>query len=172
MRSHRSPDSFGCEHPMPPASAMRNDPLHRLFKAVEQAFRERLLTRLREAGVTELFPGTVPLLLHLGDEDGLPLMELGKRCGLEGSTMTPLVDELERHGIALRSRSTEDRRQVRIFLTENGRKLEHETRRIVLEMQDDALRAIDEADLSLMMRVMEKMVSNLNGEPNAKNRSS
>ena len=164
MSSRRPPDAFSCGHPMPPASAMRNDPLHRLFKAVEQAFRERLLARLREAGVTELFPGAVPLLLHLGDEDGLTLSELGKRCGLEGSTITPLVDELERHAIATRARSTEDRRQVRLFLTEHGRTLEADTRRIVLEMQDDALCDIDPDNLEIMMSVMEQMVKNLGGK--------
>ena len=146
---------------MPPASAMRNDPLHRLFKAVEQAFRERLLARLREAGVTELFPGAVPLLLHLGDEDGLTLSELGKRCGLEASTMTPLVDELERHDIAHRARSTEDRRHVRLFLTPHGLALEADTRRIVLEMQDDALHGIPKGDLDTMIGVMQRMVTNL-----------
>src|SRR5579872_2273234 len=87
---------------MPPASVLRNEPLHRLFKSVEQAFRQQALQQMRAEGITDLFPGAAPLILHLGEEDGPTISELARRCGLESSTMTPLVDELERHGLVSR----------------------------------------------------------------------
>ena len=50
-----------------------------LLQAVEQAFRQQFLLRMRQENI-DLFPGAAPLILHLGDEDGLTMSELGKRC--------------------------------------------------------------------------------------------
>lgn len=151
-----------CEGAMPPASALRHAPLHRLFKGVEQAFRHQALQQMRAAGITDLFPGAVPLILHLGDSDGLPMSELGKRCGLESSTMTPLVDELERSGLALRARDPEDRRIVRLHLTEAGRHLEPRLRALLLRLQETALTDISDDELAALHRVLERIAANLN----------
>src|SRR5579871_5974184 len=97
----------GCIHaePQPPAGALRNEPLHRLFKAIHRGFLQRALQEMRAEGIADLYPGATSLLLHLGEEDGLTLTELARRCDLENSTLTPLVDELERHQLVRRARS-------------------------------------------------------------------
>ena len=145
----------------PPASVLRDEPLHRSFKAVEQAFRRAVLHLMRAQGIDDLFPGTTPLILHLGDEDGLTLSELGKRCGLESSTVTPLVDELERHHIAQRARAPEDRRVVRVYLTDYGRELEPRLRALILHMQEIALTGLSAEEMAAMRHTMECMVANL-----------
>ena len=146
---------------MIPVSAMRHAPLPRLFKAVEQSFREQCLLMMRAEGIDTLFPGAMPLILHLGDEDGQTISELARRCGLENSTMTPLLDELERRGIAARVRDPEDRRAVRLHLTAQGRDLEPRLRDLLLRLQIGAFEGIPETEIDLMMRVMEKIVANL-----------
>ena len=143
-----------------PNSALRNAPLHRSFKAVEQAFRQQFLHRLRQENM-DLFPGAAPLILHLGDEDGLTMSELGKRCGLESSTMTPLVDELERRNMIGRVRAPEDRRVIRLHLTPAGRALEPRLRVLLLDLQEVALGNIPESDLAAMHRALERIVANL-----------
>lgn len=163
-----SKDFSGCysgSKPLPPASVLRSEPLPRLFRAVEQAFHQEALYRMRQEGVDGVFPGATPLILHLGDEDGLTISELARRCGLESSTMTPLVDELERCSIAVRARAPEDRRQIRLFLTETGRELEPRLRALLIGLQEDALRGIPEAELSVMHGVLERIVANLLGSP-------
>lgn len=143
-----------------PNSALRNAPLHRSFKAVEQAFRQQFLHRMRQENM-DLFPGAAPLILHLGDEDGLTMSELGKRCGLESSTMTPLVDELESRRLIGRVRAPEDRRVIRLHLTPAGRELEPRLRVLLLDLQEVALGNIPDADLAAMHRALERIVANL-----------
>ena len=151
----------GTTHPQPPSSAVRDESLNRVFKAVEQTFRRIALHQMRKEGIEEIFPGSAPLILHLGDEDGLPLSELGKRCGLESSTMTPLVDELERRGLAQRLRSPEDRRVVQLYLTEKGHALEPRLRELVWRLQEVAVTGIPETEIEIMRSVLERIVKNL-----------
>ena len=154
------PEGCGKIEPRMPNSALRNAPLHRSFKAVEQAFRHEFLHRMRLESI-DLFPGAAPLILHLGDEDGLTMSELGKRCRLESSTMTPLVDELERRKLIGRVRAPEDRRVIRLHLTPAGRELEPRLRSLLLDLQAVALCNIPDNDLAAMHRVMESILANL-----------
>lgn len=150
--------------PTPPAGVTRHEPLHRAFKAAEQAFRQRALHEMRAEGITDLYPGAAPLLLHLGDEDGLTMSELARRCGLESSTMTPLVDELERQGIVQRLRAAEDRRIIRLRLTAAGRDLEPRLRRLIVRLEDVAFTGIPECDISQLRATLEQIVCNLSAE--------
>lgn len=62
----------------------------------------------------------VKMLEQMGD---LSLSELSDAIRAQNSTMTGIVDRMEREEIVERVRSTEDRRVVRIHLTEKGKKL-------------------------------------------------
>jgi DNA-binding MarR family transcriptional regulator len=158
------PQTCGKVEPRLPNSALRNAPLHRLFKAVEQAFRQQFLLRMRQENM-DVFPGAAPLILHLGDEDNLTMSELGKRCGLESSTMTPLVDELERRRLISRVRAPEDRRVIRVHLTPAGRDLEPRLRKLLLDLQAVALCDIPDGDIAAMHRVLESILANLGAHP-------
>jgi DNA-binding MarR family transcriptional regulator len=149
------------QKPLPPASALRNEALPRLFRTVEQAFRHQALQQMRAAGIPDVFPGVIPLLLHLGDEDGLTMSELARRCHLESSSLTPLVDELERHHLAARARAPEDRRVIRLYLTEPGRALEPRLRALLLRLQDTALSGIPESDIANLRATLERIIANL-----------
>ncbi len=62
----------------------------------------------------------VKMLETMGD---LSLSELSDAIRAQNSTVTGIVDRMEREEIVERVRSTEDRRVVRIHLTEKGQKL-------------------------------------------------
>ena len=89
------------------------------------------------------------------------MSELGKRCGLESSTMTPLVDELERRSLIGRARDPEDRRVIRLHLTPEGHDLEPRLRALLLDLQEVALSRISETDIAAMHRVLESILNNL-----------
>lgn len=68
-------------------------------------------------------------LLALGEQDGQTVNQLGAKLFLASSTLTPLLKNLEKQGIVLRQRSTEDERKVQISLTEKGRELRNASQR-------------------------------------------
>ena len=73
-----------------------------------------------------LTPSQLFLLRQLWFEDGLPLRDLGVRAQLDATSTTWLVDQLEQAGMVERRRNDTDRRIVRVWLTEAGRKCETE----------------------------------------------
>ena len=73
-----------------------------------------------------LTPSQLFLLRQLWFEDGLPLRDLGVRAQLDATSTTWLVDQLEQAGLVERKRNDTDRRIVRVWLTEAGRKCEAE----------------------------------------------
>ena len=63
------------------------------------------------------------VMIVLWKEDNRTVSAIGEKLYLESSTLTPLLKRLEALGYIRRVRDTEDERQVRIRLTEQGRAL-------------------------------------------------
>jgi DNA-binding MarR family transcriptional regulator len=96
------------------------------------------LARFRQRVVAAhgLSATALDLLAALSGEDGVPHRELAGRLGLTPATLTPVVDALERAGDVRRERDADDRRVVRVYLTDSGRR-----RRVaVADQVDQALR--------------------------------
>ena len=70
-----------------------------------------------EAGIGFVRPAYLGSLMSLWREDGLKVIDLGRRAGLEPSTMTGLLDRMERDGLVERRPDPADRRVLKIFLT-------------------------------------------------------
>ena len=68
------------------------------------------------------YPQYIAMVL-LWERDGQTVGELGQKLLLETNTLTPLLKRLERLGNVKRQRDPVDERQVRVHLTDAGRKL-------------------------------------------------
>lgn len=88
--------------------------------AAEHAFTRFYKPRLEALGLT--YPQYLVFLV-LWESDGLTVKALGDRLFLDSGTITPLLKRLEGRGLLRRQRDEEDERQVRIFLTPEGRAL-------------------------------------------------
>nr|WP_314627423.1 MarR family transcriptional regulator [uncultured Noviherbaspirillum sp.] len=63
------------------------------------------------------------VMLVLWQDDGLLVKTIGEKLFLDSGTLTPLLKRLEASGFIVRTRDSEDERQVRITLTREGRAL-------------------------------------------------
>ena len=89
--------------------------LRRIFKAIQDYSQE----------VSQKFGITGPqlwALKTLSANGSLPLGELSKRMYLHPSTITGVVDRLEKKGYVVRDRVHEDRRVIMVQLTSKGKK--------------------------------------------------
>ena len=75
---------------------------------------------LKDLGLT--YPQFIAMIL-LWEQDGQTVGELGQKLFLQSNTLTPMLKRLETLGYVKRSRDSADERQVRIHLTDAGRKL-------------------------------------------------
>lgn len=62
-------------------------------------------------------------IVALWEEDGQTVSGLGDKLFLESNTLTPMLKKLEEMGYVKRQRDPEDERQVRVYLTPQGRRL-------------------------------------------------
>jgi MarR family transcriptional regulator, organic hydroperoxide resistance regulator len=88
--------------------------------AASHAFNRVYKPLLEEVGLT--YPQYIVMVL-LWERGGQTVGGLGQKLFLESNTLTPLLKRLETLGFIKRNRDPADERQVRVHLTEAGRKL-------------------------------------------------
>lgn len=76
------------------------------------------------------------ILFCLLENDGSTLSEIGSRAQIENSSLTTMVDKLERDGLVERRLCSQDRRVIRLHLTEKGRAMGQEIFGIGLELNN------------------------------------
>ncbi|GAB6179204.1 hypothetical protein JCM14036_05230 [Desulfotomaculum defluvii] len=73
-----------------------------------------------------LDPAPLLALKRLWDQDGLTITELSDKLFLKASTITSLIDRMERDGLVHRERNQDDRRVVRVYLTNKAKELKEQ----------------------------------------------
>ena len=115
-------------------------------------------------GIHTIKPAYLGVLLSLWNEDGLKANELGKRAGLEPSTMTGLLDRMERDGLVKRKPDPNDRRANRIHLTQGGVDAEVSATKIVSKTLEKAFFTIPKKDIETTKTVLHTILLNCGRE--------
>ena len=74
----------------------------------------------RHSGQPDLKPGRFGAMMVIHNNPGITQAALGRAIARDKSTVTPLVQELHRHGFIRRSPSAVDRRSITLTLTRAG----------------------------------------------------
>ena len=113
---------------------------------------------LRELG---LAPGQELLLMQLWDRDGCSQSDLVDRLGLDPSTVTKMLQRLERDGWVCRSPSGDDRRVTIVRLTEAGRGLRCDVTRLWGELERETVRSLSDDERRDLLGLLAKMERSL-----------
>ena len=70
------------------------------------------------------------VLLVLWEQDKQPVCDIGKRLLLNTNTITPLIQRMEKAGLVTRTRGEKDTRQRIVSLTDKGRTMQKQAKRI------------------------------------------
>ncbi len=89
--------------------------------------------RLRKFGITynHLF-----ILTCLWEKEGVNVKDLSKQLLLDSSSLTGHLDRMERAGLVARKDDPKDRRAIRVFLTDKGRRLKEQLEPIGKELKE------------------------------------
>lgn len=101
--------------------------------SANHAFNRVYQPLLKDPGLT--YPQFIALVL-LWEQDDQTVGDLGQKLFLQSNTLTPMLKRLESLGFIKRSRDSADERQVRVNLTEAGRKLQVRAWEIVERVRD------------------------------------
>ncbi len=101
------------------------------------------------------------VLKQLWQHEGASQVELQQRLGLEGATITGLLQRMVRAGLVQRRSDPLDKRVQRIFLTEQGRALEPIARQLAAEVNARALAGFTTDEQVFLMRLLARALHNV-----------
>lgn len=143
--------------PLPPlAPDLKND-IDSVVEAILYLYTEsRRITKelARRADLTGPQLSVVKLLEQIGD---MSLSELSDKIRAQNSTVTGIIDRMEREGLVTRERSKEDRRVVFIRLTPKGRDLAREIPVEPMEIFKGAIESLTAQEVRDLMRILTKV---------------
>ncbi len=119
---------------------------------------------LVQADVRQVKPAYLGVLMSLWGEDGLKAVELGRRAGLEPSSMTGLLDRMERDQLVKRTADPSDRRAHRIYLTQQGIDVKGTVTDVVTRIIDTVFIGISDNELDQTKDVLRRILANSNKE--------
>lgn len=123
-------------------------PLHKGIRQLEHHLGERSA----ELG---LRGSDAHLLSYVGMYGPCPLAELRKVFGHRPSTMTSLLDRLEKHGWIERHGDPDDRRSFLVQATPEGKRLGRRARATAEELEEELQERLQPRDLEGFHRVLE-----------------
>jgi DNA-binding MarR family transcriptional regulator len=128
-----------------------------LSSLLARGFSRSLLSRAAELGFS---PGQFPVLIELWNEDGLTQREILDRLEIEQATLANTLARMERDGLIRREPHPRDKRAIRNFLTDKGRKIESEAV-VAAEEADQALfKGFRRFEKELMLEYMRWAIEN------------
>ena len=91
---------------------------------------------LAERGI-EAFNGAQGRILYvLFQEDGVPIKTVSEKCSLAITSLTTMLERMEKGGLILRRQDSADKRKTLLFLTDKARNLEQDYIAVSEEMGD------------------------------------
>lgn len=101
------------------------------------------------------------IMFALWQEDGISINELAKKTQLKKSTLTSMLDRLEKMGYIRRQRSKEDRRKILIKRTSKDKNLESEYVRLSQEHTKLFFRGFSEDQIDRFEEDLKRILNNL-----------
>ena len=129
-----------------------------LIKDASKAMVRALQTRLAEHAVAH---GHWTFLRILWDRDGLTKRELSIEAGVAEPTTFTALRAMEALGYVRLEQRPDNRKNVYVFLTPQGRKLKRQLVPLAEEVNAIATRGVPEADVATTRRVLLAMIGNL-----------
>jgi DNA-binding MarR family transcriptional regulator len=130
-------------------------------RCVTYAYAEVLRAHCEERGkpyvITPPQWGALSLLLA---HDGLTIGTMAQKRGVDAPTATGIITRLEQNGLLERRHEREDRRVVKIYLTEEGREIAHTLVSTVEHFEQRIKRQFSEGELDRFLAHLQQLILN------------
>jgi DNA-binding MarR family transcriptional regulator len=107
------------------------------------------------------------VLMVLWEQDVLPVNDIAHRLLLETNTVTPLLQRMEKLGLVIRKKGTQDKRQQIVSLTDKGKALEEQAYRLIPQGMSQELQScpLQQDDYHLMALDLDSIIETLKKKP-------
>ena len=104
------------------------------------------------------------ILFVLWGQDGIPISDLSEKTGLAKTTLTGMLDRLERSGHIRRELDPMDRRKVFIRLTDAAQSQQEAYERVSEQMNALFYRGFSQAEIDAFEGALDRILQNLTGK--------
>ncbi|MDT8303423.1 MAG: MarR family transcriptional regulator [Sedimentisphaerales bacterium] len=131
-----------------------------LIAKIRQVGERIFIRRSKQYGI-EINPAQGRIMFALWQKDGISINELAKKTQLKKSTMTSMLDRLEKIGYIKRQYSKTDRRKILIKRTEKDRIMEKKYVEVSEEMTKLFYKGFSRSQIDRFENDLERILDNL-----------
>ena len=91
------------------------------------------------------------------DKKGTPSTKLAPKMGMEPRSLTRMIKHLDQEGLIKKVSDKNDKRLVKIFLTEKGITIREQAKEVVISFNNKIKAEIEEKDLETCFSVLSKL---------------
>jgi mobile rSAM pair MarR family regulator len=98
---------------------------------------DRIFDRILSEQGIDAFNGAQGRILYvLWQEDGVPIKTVSEKCGLAITSLTTMLERMEKQGLIKRIQSENDKRKTLIYLTDKAVALKDESENVSMRMNN------------------------------------
>ncbi|NVJ53809.1 MAG: MarR family transcriptional regulator [Campylobacteraceae bacterium] len=129
-----------------------------LVANIRNLLKNRLEKDLKEYSVS---PTESIIIRRLCEKDNLTQKELAKDTYFQQSSLTLIIDKLEKKGMVERRAKKNDRRAYLVCITKEGKKLEQILKDTSRKVEEEALKGVDKETKEQLIEILKNIHSNL-----------
>lgn len=125
----------------------------------------RIIEKKLKAYICQDLNGSqINILYQLWLEDNITISQLSTRTNLANTTLTTMLDRLEKQGQIIRHRNENNRREIRIQLTDSAKNLRQDSNLVLQEMHEINFNGFSNEEEDLVYSLLLRMKKNLENE--------
>ena len=125
---------------------------------------DRVFEKILTAQGIEAFNGAQGRILYvLWQEDGVPIKTIAERCGLAITSLTTMLERMEKSGLIIRQQDSGDKRKTLIFLTDKAKALKEDYDAVSDRMSAIFYQGFTEEEIRNFEEHLERIRLNLEG---------
>lgn len=132
-----------------------------LINQIQKISSRKFNELLKEKNIDEFNGSQGVILYSLWNNKELTIKEIGKITGLAKTSLTSMLDRMEEKGLIRRKDNSEDKRSIKIMLTDKAKELEKDYNDISNEMSNVFYKNFTDKEINEIENYLERIISNL-----------
>lgn len=132
--------------------------LHYLLMADHVMVQKKLFSDIRDMGLSM---GQPKVLDYLKNRDGAVQKEIAQGCHIEPASLSTILGGMEKKGLIIRRMQEDNRRNLKVYMTDRGRELCNEITKKFSEIEKTALAGFSKEEEEKLRSFLTKIYENL-----------
>lgn len=135
--------------------------VHYLLLADHSLMQKYIFSNLKSLDLTL---GQPKVLEYLSKHDGAIQKDIANGCYIEPASLSNILNGMEKKGLIQRKSSSQNRRNIYIFMTEKGKELCQAVKQEIAQANFEALKGFSPEDINILQNYLLKIKENMEGK--------